>query len=127
VLRYCELRPEVVGHDEFLQNEVLSIPGIREAVATQPPHLSPIGAGASGQLRETRAKAQRRGKPINGRESFVRPILNRKGWSIHDWAVKSDVDFHTANNYLNGKTNPFPSTRKKLADALGIRVKNLPE
>jgi len=34
----------------------------------------------------------------------VMPILGRKGWSIHEWAVESRVDFHTANKYLKGKT-----------------------
>jgi len=63
----------------------------------------------------------------NQREAFVRPILDKKGWSIHDWAEKSEVDFHTANDYLNGETNPHPSTRKKLADALGVTVDDLPE
>jgi hypothetical protein len=36
------------------------------------------------------------------------------------------VDFHTANDYLKGITNPYASTRKKLADSLGVLVKDLP-
>jgi hypothetical protein len=36
------------------------------------------------------------------------------------------VDFHTANDYLKGKTNSYKSTRKKLADALGVPVEELP-
>jgi hypothetical protein len=62
----------------------------------------------------------------NKREAFLRRLLNGKGFSVHDWANEARVDFHTANNYLKGKTNPFQSTRKKLADALGIRVEKLP-
>jgi hypothetical protein len=60
------------------------------------------------------------------RKQLIDPILTRKGWSIHDWAVQSEVDFHTANDYLMGKTNPFRSTRKKLATSLGVAVETLP-
>ncbi len=66
-------------------------------------------------------------RPKNEREAFVMPILGRKGWSIHDWAVNADVDFHTANDYLKGKTRPYRSTRKKLAGSLDIRVEDLPQ
>jgi len=66
-------------------------------------------------------------KPKNKREAFVMPILGRKGWSIHEWAVESRVDFHTANNYLKGKTRSYRSTRKKLADSLDVEVEKLPE
>lgn len=60
------------------------------------------------------------------RTQFVDQILTKKGWSTHDWAVQSNVDFHTADNYRKGFTKPFPSTRKKLADSLGIAVDELP-
>jgi hypothetical protein len=55
------------------------------------------------------------------RKSFVQPILDERGWSIEDWAKESKVDFHTANDYLKGITEPYPSTRKKLAVSLGVR------
>lgn len=64
-------------------------------------------------------------KPM--RAKFIKPILEQNGFSIHDWAKKAGVDFHTANNYLRGKTRPFPETRKKLADAIGIKVNQLPK
>jgi hypothetical protein len=64
--------------------------------------------------------------PAEIRQAFVRPILTDKGWSIHDWADKANVDFHTANEYLKGTTNPYASTRKKLADSLGVAVADLP-
>jgi len=68
--------------------------------------------------------------PIEGtrhkREAFVRPRLESMGWSILDWAKNSGVDFHTANDYFKGETKPYPSTRKKLADSLGITAKDLP-
>jgi lambda repressor-like predicted transcriptional regulator len=63
----------------------------------------------------------------NAREAFLSPILKKKGFSVHDWAKTAKVDFHTANNYLRGKTKPHPTNLKKLADALGVEVANLPE
>jgi hypothetical protein len=61
------------------------------------------------------------------RKSVVMPILQEKGWSIHDLAINSTVDFHTANDYINGRTKPYSSTRKKLAESLGIKVQDLPK
>jgi hypothetical protein len=65
------------------------------------------------------------GGPVN-RQAFVMPILKRKGWSILEWANASNVDFHTANNYLKGATHPYSSTLKKLACSLGVAVEDLP-
>jgi lambda repressor-like predicted transcriptional regulator len=62
----------------------------------------------------------------NTRRSVIKPILDKEGMSIHDWANKARVDFHTANNYLKGKTMPYPATLKKLAEALGLEVAKLP-
>jgi hypothetical protein len=62
---------------------------------------------------------------INSREEFLRSILIEKGFSVHDWASAAKVDFHTANDFLHGKTNPHPATFKKLADALGVEVSKL--
>lgn len=67
------------------------------------------------------------GIEMSDRKAFVLRILDKKGWSILDWANESGVDFHTANDYVNGKTNPYRSTRKKLADSLGINVDDLPK
>jgi hypothetical protein len=60
------------------------------------------------------------------RKSFVFPLLDKKGWSINDWAVQSEVDFHTADRYLKGKSKPYPSTRRKLAKSLGLTATDLP-
>jgi hypothetical protein len=64
--------------------------------------------------------------PTGERKSFVLPILDKKGWSILDWAHNSGVDFNTASNYLKGKTKPYKSTRAKLANSLGVEVLKLP-
>src|SRR3954470_6435182 len=61
------------------------------------------------------------------RKSFVLPLLKEKGWSLSDWAIESKADSHAVNDYLNGKRNPYASTRLKLAQALGVEVKYLPE
>lgn len=65
--------------------------------------------------------------PSSTREAFINPILEKKGLSVHQWANNAKVDFHTADNYLKGKTKPYPDTLKKLADALGIDIAKLPE
>jgi hypothetical protein len=64
---------------------------------------------------------------VNKRRTVVEPILNRRGLSIQDWAKNSKVDFHTANDYLKGITSPYPSTRKKLAESIGINADDLPK
>jgi len=57
----------------------------------------------------------------------VQPILDQKGWSILDWATEANVAPHTATDYIAGKTSPYPSTRKKLATALGVTIQQLPK
>lgn len=75
---------------------------------------------SDGILTRTNLKAESR------RRSVVDPLLKAKGLSIHDWAQRAIVDHHTAANYLKGKTNPYPDTRKKLANALGLSPNDLP-
>lgn len=60
------------------------------------------------------------------RRDFVEPILKRKGWSVLDWSREARVSHATAMDYLDDKTNPFRSTRLKLANALGINPDKLP-
>jgi lambda repressor-like predicted transcriptional regulator len=65
-------------------------------------------------------------KPITSRAAFVTSILESKGWSILDWANESGVSPATAHDYLANKTNPYRSTRLKLAKSLGISIQELP-
>lgn len=65
-------------------------------------------------------------EPASHKESLIRGILERKGWSLFDLAQEARVDPHTVNDYLKGKTTPYRSTRKKLADALGLPIEDLP-
>src|SRR5258708_2480699 len=103
--------PKVFSHVDSFINEVWhDILNLEAYKAFQHPHSGYPGRIWSG-----------------ARAAFVKPILERKGWSILDWAIESRVDFHTASDYLKGKTKPYPSTRKKLADALGVPVRDLPK
>jgi hypothetical protein len=72
------------------------------------------------------ATASERAPDLNKRKSFVMPILEKKGWSVLEWATHSEVDFHTADNYLKDKTKSYKSTRTKLAKSLGVDVQELP-
>jgi hypothetical protein len=60
------------------------------------------------------------------RRDFVLPLLEEKGWSVLDWAKNSKVDVHSANGYLKGETRSYRSTRKKLAESLGLKARDLP-
>lgn len=64
---------------------------------------------------------------VVSRETFVKEILDSKGWSIFDWANDAEVSHATAIDYLHGKTKPHPSTRLKLAKSLGITIQQLPK
>jgi lambda repressor-like predicted transcriptional regulator len=63
----------------------------------------------------------------NKRQSFVLAILESKGWSTHQFSIEAQLDSHTVSDFLKGKTKPNRSTRKRLADALGIAVNELPK
>jgi lambda repressor-like predicted transcriptional regulator len=68
--------------------------------------------------------AERASAPMT--KDFILKMLDEKGWSIGDWASKANVAYHIAADYLEGKKNPYKSTRAKLANALGIPVNSLP-
>jgi hypothetical protein len=63
------------------------------------------------------------------RKAFIVPKLKAKGLSTEDWAKKATppVDFNTANDYMRGITNPHRDTLKRLADAIGVQVDQMPE
>ncbi len=97
---------------------------------------------AEGQLTNAESPGEMESEPAPSRDSigaeatkvgastragFVIPILKKKGWSILDWANESKVDYNTADDYLKGQTNPYRSTRRKLANALGVPVEELPQ
>lgn len=67
-------------------------------------------------------------KPASGmtRKAVLMPLLTKNNFSVHDWARQAGVDWHTADDYLNGKTKPYQSTLGKLAAALKAKVEDMP-
>jgi len=61
------------------------------------------------------------------RKVEIDPFLQSKGWSLLDWANESNVAYHTVADYVSGKRTPYASTRKKLAEALGLSIQQLPK
>jgi hypothetical protein len=61
-----------------------------------------------------------------GRSAVVAPLLASKGWSASQWANAAGVSPTIAYDYLSGKTDPRPESRKALAEALGLNVPDLP-
>lgn len=85
-----------------------------EAVSRAPgSELATTSSGTPGKLIPIETKSERR-------RGFADPLLDRKGWSIGDWATEARVDYNTVDDYLKGITNPRKSTRDKLATALKI-------
>jgi lambda repressor-like predicted transcriptional regulator len=70
---------------------------------------------------------QKRSTTADRRKAFISPLLLEKGWSILQWATEAEVAYNTVADYLSGKKNPYPSTRVKLAKALGISANRLPQ
>jgi hypothetical protein len=62
------------------------------------------------------------------RTAVVESLLVERGWSENEWAQEADVDHHTVADYLNGETKKlYASTRKKLAQSLGLKAEDLPD
>jgi hypothetical protein len=99
----------------------IETPAIETPAVSAPPISSPLPDPPAASSSTTAAPAP------PSRESFIRPILDKKGWSTNTWALYAKVDFHTADDYLKDITKPNKSTRKSLADALGIDIKELPD
>jgi hypothetical protein len=100
-------------------------PGEQASVEEAQRELSRLRARIEAAENPQSASGQSVLSSTNKRELHVRPLLEQKGWSTHDWAVHSNVDSHTAYDYLKGKTNPYASTRAKLAKSLEIDVTEL--
>jgi hypothetical protein len=108
-------------------------------IAAPIPEARPAAATSHSRRSSIAVKSQRRYDPRRGaaaerfnsraatRRAVVEPILLEKGWSVLEWASESEVDHHTADDYLSGATKPYKSTRKKLAASLGLTVESLPD
>jgi ribosome-binding protein aMBF1 (putative translation factor) len=62
----------------------------------------------------------------SNRQSIVMPILEGKGWSQVQFAQHARVDYNTVRAFLKGEGKPHASTRKQMADALGIPLAKFP-
>ena len=61
------------------------------------------------------------------RTEFVRRILVQKGMTLSGLAAEAGLDPKTIRNYVDGKSKSYPHTRKRIADALGVDVQDLPD
>ena len=61
------------------------------------------------------------------RQSVVMPILKQKRWSRGKLVTESGVGKNSVYEYLDGKRNPGYDNRKAMADALGLKIEDLPE
>lgn len=103
------------------QAQMLARAGV-DISSASPLLLSVLHAQAQAGQQAANQKPQR-----NTREAVVLPLLEAKGWSILEWADNSYLAYHTAADYLAGKTDPYRSTRKKLAESIGLSVQQLPK
>lgn len=60
------------------------------------------------------------------RRAVVERLLNAQGLSVPQWAVRAGVNQTVAYDYLSGKTDPRPSNRRALAEALNLQTEQLP-
>jgi hypothetical protein len=120
---------------DSLIDKRLNPPPQPKTAAPPPPQVLTGGRGSMSPLlqmieEERRRTLQAAAEPKTvgqRRKAFVDPLLENNGWSILDWANNAEVAHATAMDYLQGKTNPYRSTRKKLATALGISAERLPK
>jgi len=61
------------------------------------------------------------------RKERIDPILRDKGMSPSRWASKAGVDPSVVYDYLSGKSNPRPDSRKALAEVLELEPSDLPD
>ncbi len=132
VLR-CELTDKLPDNIEpaDLADQYLASEGIK--VAARPVWdngtllVTLCGSGRISVRNPSRPKTSDIPQRAHRRAAFVDPLLRKEGWSTGDWAQNSNVDFHTANDYLKGRTKPTRSTRKRLAESLSLAADDLPE
>jgi hypothetical protein len=105
------------GWEEFLSSEPPTAP---------PEPASSLELNGTNPCEKVGTKLRNPADLARARRKVITPLLEQKGWSITQWAIEAQVDFHTANDYLEGKTSPRASTRVQLARALGIPVEMLP-
>jgi hypothetical protein len=77
---------------------------------------------------QSQARDNGQSKRMKARCGFVDPKLERMGKSSYQWALDAEVTYKTVQSYLSGFTGTLRrDTRTKLAAALKVPVKMLPE
>lgn len=61
------------------------------------------------------------------RRAVVMPILKQKRWTRGKWATQAGVGKNSIYEYLDGTRNPGNDNRQAMADALGLKLEELPE
>ena len=61
------------------------------------------------------------------RRAYVQPLLDKRGWSVPEWAEKAKVSRHTAQSYLDADRKTYHYNRRKLSDALGVSFDEFPK
>jgi len=73
-----------------------------------------------------RESGRSQAKIAAARQKIINPILAAKGWSRGKWVTESGVGKNCVYEYLDGKRNPGTDNRQAMADALGLRLEDLP-
>jgi hypothetical protein len=90
-------------------------------------HLAHASAETCERLASRAYGARADARPnASSRKAVIEPLLVERGWSTGDWASHANVDYNTADDYLNNRSNTRRDTIKKLADALGISPGEMP-
>jgi hypothetical protein len=103
--------------EEIIEDSSAPVTPLNEEIPS-PPEPPPAAEPVTEASRIAEAAARR--------EAVVRPILTNNGWTVSEWALRAGVDFHTADDYLKGRTKLQPSKRKQLAEVLGLKAEQLP-
>ncbi|MGD0775069.1 MAG: hypothetical protein ABSC05_19815 [Candidatus Solibacter sp.] len=107
--------------DERLAIEKLA--EVADSLEAASPAKSEVGAerpASEGDARTESAVAAKR-------QSVVMPILTQKRWTRGKWVTESGVGKNCVYEYLDGKRNPGYENRKAMADALELKVEELPD
>jgi lambda repressor-like predicted transcriptional regulator len=102
-----------------------------------PPHVS---LTFRGKLKCDEVRRDRKSRPDSGAEQEVpasskvaqrrevKALMDKQGWSKFKLATEANVDPKTVRKYLDGETKKLrSSTRKAIAEALGVDVPKIPE
>ena len=85
---------------------------------------SPIAAAPD---RAAEGSANSQAELAAKRQAVVTPILKQRRWSRGRWVTAAGIGKNCIYEYLNGRRNPGIENRQAMADALGLKLDELPE